>query len=124
MANAVIRRLFGQTTQSIAIGAMVLAFVFSCGCGGKGAVDLDNPDQPGTAAELAGTKWTHPDTKVTYFFEDESNLQILNPDEAEPIYSIYSVDNGIVDLSVGLTSLNGTWDGEKLVLEGTTLTRE
>ncbi|MCC6490330.1 MAG: hypothetical protein IT364_22795 [Candidatus Hydrogenedentes bacterium] len=107
---------------------LMLMAVWTCllcsGCGGSGTVDLNAPAEPGSAAELAGTRWTNPDTKVIYYFEDETNLQVINPDQADPVLTVYSVDNGIVDLSIGMTSQNGTWDGKNLILEGTTLNRE
>ncbi|MCC6694719.1 MAG: hypothetical protein IT365_03710 [Candidatus Hydrogenedentes bacterium] len=107
---------------------LVLMIVLVCllcpACGGKGSIDLDAPAQPGSATELVGTRWTNPETNVTYYFEDETNLQIISPDQADPVLTVYSVDNGIVDLTFGMTSQGGTWDGKKLVLEGTALTQE
>ena len=93
------------------------------GCGGKKDVQLNAPGSAGTAQALSGTSWTEPKSNVTYIFKDETNLEVADPTLSTPIWGTFAVNNGILDLNLGLKTVNGTWDGEVVVVEGKTLVR-
>jgi hypothetical protein len=122
MKNATRQGASAGKSRLLRLCEIALALVLICGCGGR--VVLDTPKSPGTAAELAGTTWTDPGTKTTYSFEDEVNVEIVKPDQTEPLLTSFAVNDGIVDIEVGLTTLNGTWDGKELIIEGSKLKRE
>lgn len=93
------------------------------GCGAKGGGRLSAPANAGSAEALAGTSWIELESNVTYNFVDEENVDVIRPEQDEPILGTFEVHGGIVDLSLGLKILNGTWDGNVLVIEGKPLSR-
>ena len=121
--NRMLQRLHSRTKfVAICLTVAALAAGPFMGCG-KNDVNLDAPKNAGTAQELSGTSWTEPKSNVTYSFVDESNVDVVNPQLGDPIQGTFAVNNGILDLTLGLKTLNGTWDGKSLVVEGKTLVR-
>lgn len=112
------RRLMAICFTIVALAAGPLA-----GSGCKSGDRLVAPDSAGTAEALSGTRWTEPESNVSYTFTNETDVDVVNPQLEAPMLGSFEVSEGVLTLSLGLRTLNGTWDGQTLVVEGKTLVR-
>ena len=114
--------LSGSRKSVLLCGVIALAAVaLTAGCSGGNR--LEAPANAGTAQDLAGTTWTEPESSTTYSFLDDANVDVNKPGLAQPMQGTFAVDSGVVDISIGLKTLAGTWDGKVLVIEDKTLTK-
>lgn len=107
------------------LGFVVLGVVLvasGCGSGGEGVVKP--PETAGDPALLEGTIWIDPESQTQYGFQAGGAMQMSSPATGLIVPGTFMVDNGIITINVGLQSIDGTWDGEKLVLNGKELTRQ
>ena len=121
MDRNVQRFLFGSKSAVFLFGVTVLAIALLAGCGGS---TLKAPENAGTAQDLAGTRWTEPESNTTYSFVDDADVDVNIPNLPEPMLGSFTVNNGIINVSIGLKTQSGTWDGSELVIEGKPLTRD
>ncbi|MCC6490332.1 MAG: hypothetical protein IT364_22805 [Candidatus Hydrogenedentes bacterium] len=110
-----------SSCTSVGLVLCLVALIFVSGCGGGNT--LEAPGNAGTAQELAGTNWTDAETSTTYSFLNETDVDVNKPGLAQPQAGTFEVNGGLIDLTLGLKTLSGTWDGQALVIEGKALTK-
>jgi hypothetical protein len=73
------------------------------------------PDNPGSIESLQESEWEY--RGAYYKFNPNGEMVVEALGQALP--GEYTFDNGVLTLSMeGGTTLNGTWDGVELVIEG------
>ena len=104
------------------IHVLLIALVFlAVSCSKKDdSSGLSNSLTPGTASQLAGTKWIVGDMTVT--FKDESTFlletEAIRDDHPNGVEGKFVVRNGIVEANALDQVRTGTWDGEALIVDG------
>ena len=75
---------------------------------------------PGTAESLVGTTWRLEDYTITFHEPPEIHVAggKIDEDHPEGVVGEYSVENGIIDISALDQGRSGTWDGQRLVIDG------
>ena len=109
------------------VGALIVAAAFGCGgssSGGSKGGPPAAPAHPGDVVALVGTSWMDAESNTSYTFNEGGSLVAENPATDKPLTGSYSVEKGIVSMSVGLRTLEGTWDGTTLSVKGKKLTRK
>jgi hypothetical protein len=113
-----------RTITALIVCAGMLMSILAAGCGGSGRSRLAAPKNPGTMEDLVGTTWTDPATSIKYTFINEEEVEMFSPVVSEPSYGEFLINDGIVEISAGFRTLIGTWDGTRLVIDGTEYLRE
>lgn len=109
-----------------ALGFVALLAVFvAVGCGaGEGDGVVKPPATAGDPALLEGTIWVNPEEQTQFGFQAGGAMQMSSPATGLIVPGTFMVDNGIITINVGLQSIDGSWDGEKLVLNGKEMMRQ
>ena len=105
--------------QKCSLLILTITLVLIVGACSK-ASDDDKLITPGTAEQLAGTKWLIGDWTVT--FKDETTFlletEAIEEDFPNGVEGTFSVENGIVEAKALDQTRRGIWNGKDLSVDG------
>lgn len=107
----------------LVVGMLGLLAATGCGSSNTDGV-VEAPSTAGDPAALVGTVWTNPEDQTQFAFSANGAMQMSNPAAGGVIVpGNYTVENGIISVNAGFQSIDGSWDGQKLIMNGVELTK-
>lgn len=104
-------------TTRLALAVIVLVWIPAC-------FPPDFPPLPATAEGLVGTTWEFDDIEAT--FVDASTVRVGGgdaPDDGVP-GTFEVLAGGIIEVTIGVRTRAGVWDGQTLVVDGIVAVRK